>query len=142
GRDLDEHAARLAEVNRLEVAAIAHLGDARAMADQIFAQCELFVLAADRQRDVVHRAEPVAGCPRQVVVCEVDDPAGSAARQPETDTAAHSLDDAESEQAGHQLDRLCRIADEAGDAVQAADSHVRVDAAAVPGAALVPSAGK
>src|SRR5215213_6616550 len=53
--DLEQHAARLAEVDRLEVAAIAHLCDPYAHLQQLRPQAQLLVCTVDRHCDMVHR---------------------------------------------------------------------------------------
>ena len=110
GRDFEQHAARLAEINRLEVAAIADLGDLAAVpaaASSRSRSCSSPV--ATRHRDVVHGAEAVdRAAQRQVVrrcrsCCPgVSPPTATRMRRP------LSLDDVKPSSAGHQLERRRR----------------------------------
>src|SRR5262245_18671903 len=56
GRELEQHAARLLEVHRLEPEAIDHLGRVTAGADDLFADVVLMLLVVDTPREMVHAA--------------------------------------------------------------------------------------
>src|SRR5262249_2772004 len=78
-RHFEDHPAGLTEVDRLEVAAIADLGDLAAVSEQLRPEAELFSSAADRHRDMMDGAEAVDRRLRVRMVSDVDDLAGTAA---------------------------------------------------------------
>ena len=57
GGDLKQYAARLAKIDRLEVAAVADLGHGASLGEERLAQLQLLALGANGHRHVVHRAE-------------------------------------------------------------------------------------
>src|SRR5688500_12779129 len=77
--DLEQDAARLAEVDGFKVRTVAQRGDLNAATYEVFAQGTLLFLGRDRHGDVVNGADAVLARRRLRVVHDVDDVAGTSA---------------------------------------------------------------
>ena len=127
-RDLEQHAAGLAEVDRLEVAAVAHLGDLAGRSEQqLLAQSQLLLFGRHGHRDVMHRAEAVdrrlgvGVVRRRRSTC----PARRRSR-PDADAAVRFVDDACSRAAASSDRRVgLGVAHDHRDAVQPANRRAR-----------------
>src|SRR5581483_10007160 len=125
-RDLEQHAARLAEIDRREVAAVADLRHLRARRDQPFAQRELLLRAADRHRDVMDRPEPIHRQRRVGAVDDVDRARGTAVADRHPDAVRGFVDPPPAELRRHERDGRRRVAHRQRDAVQTTDRDVRL----------------
>src|SRR6266540_3021263 len=124
--------ASFAEVDRLEVTAIAYFRHLAAELNQLLAEPKLFVLARDRHRHVMDGAKPVDRRLRVRVVDDVDGAAWRISLDGDANPFLCFIDDDVAQQAGHQLQRSGRITNGNRYAVKAADGIIQRDAAGAP----------
>src|SRR5262245_3614380 len=131
-RDLDEDAARLAKINRLEVLAIENLGHLHTACDQLLAEAALFVRNRNRERHVVHGAETVDSRRRVRRVDELEPVPRRILADRQSRAMAGLACDPEAEHACQKVDALLRRANRERDAMKPADRRVLPHTAIAP----------
>src|SRR5690349_23393463 len=130
---LQQHAAGLAEVNRMEVLPVEYRGDSQSQVNQLAAKTELLFPARDGERDMVYGAEAIAGGWSTRAVPQPDCLAGLIAVDPERHGVLVLLRHGEPENGGEQSYRRARLGNRQNHAFESTNRSIRGDAAAAPG---------
>src|SRR3954465_9323855 len=133
GRDLEQHAAGLAEVERAEVVAVLLVGRADAMVlGELAPHRELRLVVGSAERDVVHRTGALRAAEELAGHADIDDAADLAPVRLEADGRTLAAEFREAEHVGQDRRRGRRVAKEQADAVEAADRMLDRYLAAAP----------
>src|SRR5215213_2237693 len=131
-RDLEEHPARLTEVDRLEVLPVENLRYRVAPGDQVLAQGALLVCRGNGHGDVMHRAQAIPGSGRAGAECQLEPASRQIAVDREPDGVIALGDYFESKDLGCECDGRVRAVECQCYAVKTADRRAGRDAASGP----------